>query len=109
MLKKLNKEKILETDFIDRFLGFVERYDDIYDTNHSIDMEGHIASQNFYSIHKFIKPKISDSINFAPFSIKQFLSMSIEEIIHFQEYFSKIYSLIDEKKALYEEFLSFYE
>ncbi len=108
--KKLNVEKLLESDFIDRFLGFVEAYDELFDNNvfDTCVTKWLEYSHEEYDCIKYFLHTSSSEYSF-PFSINDFSFMSLSEIISSYEKCTKICALLDEKRALYEEFNTFYE
>lgn len=107
--KKLNVEKLLESDFMDRFLGFVEAYDEVFNNNvfDSVEKWLEYGKENYDCIRYFLMTSRSDySI---PFTIEEFICMNSKQIIDYQKKCAEICVLLDEKRALYEEFNTFYE
>lgn len=108
--KKLNVEKLLETDFIDRFFGFVEAYDEVFNRNvFDTGVAKWLSYHNEdYDCIKYFLHTSSSEYSF-PFSINDFTFMSIDEIIKSYEKCTRMCALLDEKRALYQEFNTFYE
>lgn len=108
--KKLNEEKLLESDFIDRFLGFVEAYDKAFNTNvfDSVSKWLSYGNEEYDYIKYFLMTSHSDySI---PFTIEEFICINSKQLlVGYQKKCTKICALLDEKRALYEEFNTFYE
>ena len=78
-MAKLNLEKLLKTDFIDRFLGFLEKYDEVRDTYIYHRAQKWINEKNFDSIRYFLNTTpIETSL---PISLNQFVSMNYEDVV----------------------------
>lgn len=108
--KKLNVEKLLESDFIDRFLGFVEAYDEIFDKNvfdTVVDKCLDYGKEEYDYIKYFLMTSYSEYS--LPFRMENFINMTLDDFATCQEKYAKICALLDEKRALYEEFNTFYE
>ena len=107
--KKLNVEKLLESDFIDRFLGFVEAYEEVFNRNvfNTVTKWLEYGHEEYDNIKYFLHTSSSE-YSF-PFTINDFTFMSFGEIIQSYEKCTKICAVLDEKRALYEEFNTFYE
>lgn len=107
MAKTLNQHKLLQTDFTDRFLGFTERYDEILDASVTSLAEYWVENRNWNYIRYFLSnAPVEYSI---PFTIRSFISMSTCEMEYWQDHVTDISALLDEKLALYNEMISFYE
>lgn len=108
-IKRLNVERLLESDFIDRFLGFVEVYDKVSGKNvfDSVTKWLSYGNEEYDYIKYFLNTSCFEYS--LPFSIDDFISMSLDEIIEYQKKCAKIREILDEKRALYEEFSTFYE
>lgn len=105
----LNEGKLLESDFIDRFLGFVEAYEEVRGINLIDTVEEWLSyNKKEYDNIKYFLQTSSTEYNL-PFTIQDFISMSSNELIAYQEKCTKISALLDEKRALYQEFILFYE
>lgn len=108
--KKLNVDKLLETDFIDRFLGFVEAYDEVFNRdvfNTGVAQWLEYNNEDYDCIGYFLYTSFSEYA--FPFNINDFTFMSLSEITQCYEKCTKICALLDEKRALYQEFNTFYE
>lgn len=105
----LNVEKLLKSDFIDRFLGFVEAYDTVLNKNVFSSVEKWLeCGKEDYDCIKYFLMTLAPEYKL-PFRIEEFIFMSPEELAKEQEKCAKICALLNEKRALYEEFLTFYE
>lgn len=101
----LNTEKILNSDFIDRLIGFAEDYDSLRHSNCLEEIQKWLKDENYSYIRYFLAP--DESI--FTFSIYEFISLNANTFVYWQEFYTKLAILLDEKRALYEEFISFYE
>lgn len=108
--KKLNIKKLLKSDFIDRFLDFVEAYDEAFDKNvfdTVVDKWLDYGKEEYDCIKYFLA---TSPLEYSlPFSIEDFVNMTLDDFVLYQEKCAKICALLDEKKALYEEINTFYE
>ncbi len=108
--KKLNIDRLLESDIIDRFLGFVEEYDKVFGNNvfdTVVDKWLDYGKEDYDCIKYFLMA--SSSEYYLPFSMEDFISMTLDDFVLYQEKCAKICALFDEKRALYQEFITFYE
>lgn len=108
--KKLNVEKLLASDFIDRFLGFAEAYDkefnnDVFDTATKKWLK---SGEEEYEYIKFFLNVTAIDYR-VPITIYEFVAMTPDEHNAFQKKCERICALLDEKRALYQEFNTFYE
>ena len=106
-MQNLNYEKLLNSNFIDRFLGFVEKTDIVHNTYLYKSAQKWLDENDFDSIKYFLDTNASEST--ITFSLHQFTCMNYTEFVYFQNVYSEIATLIDEKKSLYQELISFYE
>lgn len=109
-MKNLNVKKLLKSDFIDRFLDFVEAYDEVFDKNvfdTVVDKWLDYGKEEYDCIKYFLMTSRSEYS--LPFSIEDFINMTLNDFVTCQEKCAKICALLDEKRALYEEFITFYE
>ncbi len=105
--KKLNVERLLESDFIDRFLGFIEEYESVCGINLFDTVSDWLSEEEYDYIKYFLNTTVSEY--HLPFDIRDFIYMDYDKFIDYQEKCIKISALLDEKKSLYQEFNSFYE
>lgn len=108
--KKLNKQKLSKSDFICRFLDFTVTYDvvfnkDVFDT---ATKEWLKYDNEDYECVKYFLMTSSQEYSL-PFSMEDFINMTLDDFVAYQEKCSIICALLDEKRALYEEFNTFYE
>ncbi len=108
--KKLNIDRLLESDIIDRFLGFVEEYDKVFGKNvfdTVVDKWLDYGKEDYDCIKYFLMTSSSEYC--LPFNMKDFISMTLYDFVLSKEKCVKICALLDEKRALYQEFITFYE
>lgn len=103
----LNTQKLLNSDFIDRFVGFVEKYDEVRETNNLISVKKWIDNGDYSYIKYFLH--LSPMESMVHLSIYELLNLSVDDFNNLQDSCSKLAILLDEQRALYEEFLTFYE
>lgn len=101
------KTQIQESYFLDRLIAFAERYDCFLSSGESTIVRKLIAKEKFDSIKDWLSIKPDE--NRLPWTIREFAFMPKEEIAYFQALYMELSALIDEKMALYEEFLSYYQ
>lgn len=106
-MKKANTKRLLKTDFCDRLLGFAEKYDEVRGTSSYDNIKKWINENNFDSIKYFLDTYPVEY--FLPVTMQQFVTMSYEEFLCLQSVYLEVSALIDEKKALYQELISFCE
>lgn len=103
----VNVEKLLKSDFINRLLGFAERYDQVHSSNSVCNLKRWIDAQDYEHIKYFL---LENPIELhIPFSMRDFISMDSSELAYYQELCTNISALIDEKRALKNEFMNFIE
>ena len=106
-MAKLNFEKLSKADFFSRFLGFMERYDDVNCTSFYNYAKKWVLEKDITNIQNFLDTwSIEYSLSF---SKQDFISMTPGQFAHYQEVYTKVCALLDEKKSLHQELLSFYE
>lgn len=106
-MAKLNVEKILNTDFTDRFLGFVEKYESIRSIQLLSTAKKWVENEDFDSIKYFLH--VTPVECYIPCTMHEFIFMDISYFEVFQNICTEISALLDEKKYLYHELTSFYE
>lgn len=105
--KKLNTEKLFNSDFLNRLIGFSEEYDFLRNSNITQTIREWINNENYSYVMHFLS--IIPIRSIFPLSINELISFSADDFIYWQEFYTKLSALLDEQKALYEEMLSFYE
>lgn len=105
---KLNVQKLLESDFINRYLGFVESYDKIHGTHFFDIVSEWFEKKEYANICYLFSIPLYPSYPL-PFTMQEFIFMDPAKIAIYKEMCMKICALKDEKKALFQEFNSFYE
>ena len=106
-MAELNKEKLLNTDFIDRFLSFIKKFDDVCSKNTLSFVQKWIDEEEYDYIKSFLF--ITSIETMLPITIHEFTTMTPEKLLSFQNFYIKLSDLLNEKQALYEELNSFYE
>ena len=105
--KLLNKQKLLNSDFIDRFFGFIEEYDNIRKTDSLNSVTKWIDNEDYSYIRHFLH--LSPKESMVQLSVYEFIYLTTSDFLELQNSYSKLAALFDEQKSLYQEFLSFYE
>lgn len=95
-MKKLNE--LRDSFFLDRFLGFVERYDEINKTDLFHIASKWVETKNFDAIYYCLKCSHPQST--ICLSHVMLANMTEEELFAFQDYSKKMAPLLDEEKAL---------
>ena len=104
----LNVKKLEDSGFLDEFLGFAERYDELYNNDLMISALTWVSNKNSYDmIRFFLAPNSFESV--IPFTAQDFISMNVHTLACWQERITDICAMLDEKKVLYLRLLSFYE
>jgi len=98
-MKKLNALK--DNFFLDRFLGFIERYDEVSKTNMIYTASKWVKDKDFDAIYYCLKLFLPDSM--VCLSHVELANMTEEELFALQEFSKKMAPLLDEEKALYHE------
>ena len=106
MAKALNVEKLLNSGFIDRILGFSHAYDEAFNTQTEESITNLIKKKQYDAIIFFLD---SSSNILLPFSAQNFALMDSFELKAWQDFISKKIALADERVTFKEEFNSFYE
>ena len=113
MTRSLNVEKLKAAHFFERFLGFVERRDEVFfgpETNYSTVnvAEKWIKAEDYDTIRYYLHD--THAFRFScPFSLQDFVSMNDSTFEHWKDYALVRCALNDEQDALYDEFISFYD
>lgn len=105
--KKLNTEKLFNSDFLNRLIGFCEEYDSLGNSNITQTIREWINNEDYSYIMHFLSIIPIKSI--FPLSIHELISLNADDFIYWQEFYIRLSALLDEQKALYEEMLSLYE
>lgn len=105
--KQLNVEKLLESDFLDRFFAFAEKYDNLLDSS-VLETSKTWIKQNDYELIRYFLNCNSQEYSL-PFTLREFISMNYNEFRKSQIFASDLYTILEEKKKLYQELNSFYE
>jgi len=106
-MAELNKEKLLKTDFMNRFLNFVERFDLACNKNTLSFVQKWIKEEEYDYIKCFLFTSSIETM--LPFSLHEFAKMKPEEFVALQNFYTKVSGVLHEKQELYEEFLTYYE
>lgn len=105
--KKLNVEKFLKSDFLNRFLAFAKEYDTLLDSNVLETSKTWIKQKDYELIRYFLNCNPQEYA--LPFSLREFISMNYSEFAIWQIFALDFYNILEEKNKLYQEFNSFYE
>lgn len=92
------KNELQDNFFFDRFLGFVERYDEVNNTNLMDTASKWAETQNFDVIYHYLKcsqPQATVCISHVTLA-----NMTEEELFALQDFSKKMAPLLDEEKAL---------
>ena len=106
---KLNAQKLSKSDFIDRFLGFVESYDKMYGSHFLAIVSDWFLKKKYDNIWYLFNTSSSYFSYSLPFTMHEFIFMEPAQIAMYKEICMKICTLQDEEKALFQEFKLFYE
>jgi len=95
-MKKLNELK--DSFFLDRFLGFVERYDEVNKTDLIPIASKWVETKDFNAIYYCLKSSHPHST--VCLSHVMLANMTEEELFALQDFSKKMAPLLDEEKAL---------
>ena len=107
MNKILNEEKLLNSDFLDRFIGFAQRYEQIIGNPLVSSVQNWIFKKEFDSIGYYLDCSSCDHL--LPFTAEQFITMEPGDLLFWQDFITKKCAVLDERKALRQVFFAFYE
>lgn len=93
------------SDFCKRFLDFAKRYEETKKNNILQTATSWVETESYEYIMSFLKP--DPYVSLLPFSLKDFVKMSPEEISTWQNNCTRLQNLLDEKESLYNELLSY--
>lgn len=95
-MKKRNA--LQDNFFFDRFLGFVERYDEVKKTNMMYVAEKWVKEKDLDAIYHCLKLSHSDAM--VCLSHIELSNMTEEELLILQDFSKQMAPLLDEEKAL---------
>ena len=107
MGKTPNEGVLTDAFFLDRFLGFVEKYDEAFENQALPSAEKWVSEKDYASIGHFLRPNVNESVFSIPY--QELANMSVESLTFLQQKAQKIAPVLDEQKALYEEFMNAYK
>lgn len=105
---QFNVQKFLESDFVDRLFDFAEEYEEVRDIKVLDSIKSWLSKKNYDYIKYFLNTTCIE-YSLSALDMQSIISMSYEEFKALQEKYLKIYKVLNQKKALYKEFCSFYE
>lgn len=94
-----------ESFFFDRFLGFMERFDEVNGTNHTECAAAWVDKKDYDAIYYYLKPSSCGSIVYL--SHAELATMTEEELLVLQDFSKTMAPLLDEERALYAEFAGY--
>ena len=109
---KIYKDELFrENDFYDSdlyhwLLGFIEAYDRVYTINLMPTYKEWLKNGRYDCIRRFLDVTIYEYS--LPFGLEFFNQMSVDNFILMQKETRRREALLDEKKALYQEFIEFF-
>lgn len=93
--------------FFDRFLGFVERYDEVQQTNIMPTAEKWVEEKDFDAIYYYLA--LSHPNDMVCISHIKLANMSEEELLVLQDFSRSMAPLLDEQKVLCAELASYWK
>lgn len=105
---QFNVQKFLESDFVDRLFDFAEEYEEVRDIKVLDSIKSWLSKKDYDYIKYFLNTTCIE-YSLSALDMQSIISMSYEEFKALQEKYLKIYKVLNQKKALYKEFCSFYE
>jgi len=84
--------------FFERFLGFIERYDDVTNANMIHNASKWVKAKDVNSIYTCLKLSLFDPVVY--FTYSEFSNLTEEELLALLDFSKKVVPLIDEEKAL---------
>ncbi len=100
MFNQTSIDVLDKSDFLSRFLDFMDRYEKFRNVTHNSITDCWVEHHNYEYILHYLKPSPTDES--IPFTLTDFVCMSNSEITFWQDYCIKLKYLLDEKKSLYE-------
>ena len=105
--KLFNEHRFLRSDFRTRLFAYLEDYDNFFGNDVISSAKDWLREGRYDMVRYFLQ---SSSFEYAlPFSLQEFVTMSAEDFAFYNDYACKKLALLDEKKALYKEYITFYE
>lgn len=105
---QFNVQRFLESDFVDRLFDFAEEYEEVRDIKVLDSIKSWLSKKDYDYIKYFLNTTCIE-YSLSALNMQSIISMSYEEFKTLQEKYLKIYKVLNQKKALYKEFCSFYE
>lgn len=111
-MKKYNDESFRVDDYLNSdlskwILGFIEVYDGYFYNNAIQSYRDWLKKGKYDCIRHFLKTNIFEYS--LPFGLEYFNQLSVENFKFIQEETKKVEALLDEKKALYQQFIEFFD
>lgn len=101
----VNMNVLEDNFFFDRFLGFLERFDEVNGTNRTEYATTWVEQKDYDSIYYYLKLCSRGSIVFL--SHTELANMTEEDLLTLQDFSKKMAPLLDEERALYAEFAAY--
>ena len=101
-----NEGALEDSFFFDRFLGFVERYDEVFKKQSLPSAEKWVSEKDYASIGHFLKPNVSEGFFSISYHELSFIPVEVLPYIHRSA--KQIAPVLDEQEALYEELMQAY-
>ncbi len=105
--EKPNESILEDAFFFDRFLGFVERYDEVFKKQSLPSAEKWVSKKDYASIGHFLKPNVSEGFFSISYHELSFIPVEVLPYIHRSA--KQIAPVLDEQEALYEELMQAYK
>lgn len=97
----VNYHALQSNFFFERFLGFIERYDDVTNNNMMHNAAKWVKVKDINSIYTCLKLSLFDPM--VCFTHFDFSNLTDEELLDLRDFSKKVAPLIDEEKALCDE------
>lgn len=107
MFSKTAIDILNKSDFSNRFLDFVKRYENFRNVAHNSIFSSWVEENNYDYIRSYLSASLTDDS--VPFTLTDFVSMSGNQIAFWHDYCLELKYLLDEKKALYENLNQYYQ
>lgn len=101
-----NLQSLEDSFFFDRFLGFIEKYDEVFEKHTLPTAEKWVAERDCSSISYFLNLYSKESM--FHISYRELAAIPFEYLEEFQKKAQKIVPLLDEQMALYSELMLTY-
>lgn len=107
MFTKTAIDILNKSDFSNRFLDFVKRYEKFRNVEHNSTCSSWVEEHNYDYIRSYLHPSLTDES--VPFTLTDFSSMSETQMAFWHDYCLELKYLLNEKKSLYENLNQYYQ